>query len=79
MKRFVTTRDVNGSRFGGFVDACDHEHAQTICDSRDLGETVEGVLYAIVQCDSWTQDDADKFIQTLAEEDPEPPDTEEFQ
>lgn len=64
--RYVTCRLVDGDRYVGYVDALDWEHAQYLCDKRDLGEKVEGVLYAVVMVAGWCSEDANVFVRALA-------------
>lgn len=81
MKRFVTQYRVDGVLFGGHVDALDLEHAQRLCDERGKGETVEGVLYAVVEANkNFGPEQADEMIRRFAESgDDEPPDASEFE
>ena len=79
MFRFVTEyHKDDGCLYGGEVDALDFEHAQSICDARGKGETVSGQLYAVVSAEHWTADDATRFAQALADDNPDPPLASEF-
>ena len=81
MKRFTTSYDKPDGRYSDTVDALDFEHAQSICDERGRGETVDGVLWLIVPADGRTNADADRLTEALAETysiEDEPPEADEF-
>lgn len=81
MKRFVTDyRDPEtGVAYSYTVDACDFAHAQMLCDERRPGETVAGVLYAMIAADGFSHDRADAMCQMFADSgDDEPPEAEAF-
>lgn len=79
MKRFVSEwTDENGNKFGGEIDAIDWHHAEQIASTLNPPQTVIGVLYATVQAEHWTEQDANKFAQAIADMGDEPPDACEF-
>ena len=79
MKRFVTTYYKNGTQYGGHVDALDFEHAQQICDQRDLNETVDGILMCVIKTENFSAERANKLCEAFANSvGIEPPEAEEF-
>lgn len=79
MKRFVTDYRKPDGRYSGTVDALDWEHAQQIADERGLGETVVGILYAVVAASTFGNERADAMCQAFADGgDDDPPDASEF-
>ena len=81
MKRFVTSFDKQDGRYGGTVDAMDFEHAQMLCDARDRGEVVGGVLWLQTQTGGRGDECATRLMQSLAEtysNGDEPPDAADF-
>ncbi len=79
MKRFVTEYRIDGKLYGDDVDALDLKHAQAICDERGKGETVLGVLYAVIPASGFSVERADAMCAMFAEtETGEPPDASEF-
>lgn len=80
MKRFVTEYQKPDGLYAGHVDALDFEHAQAICDARDKGEVVQGVLYAVIEATNFSDERADAMCKAFAEtEDGEAPDASEFE
>lgn len=81
MKRFVTSyRKADGHNYSGHVDALDFEHAKMLCDQRGRGETVDGILYTVIQAtERFGNEQADAMCKAFADSgDDEPPDAEAF-
>lgn len=79
MKRFITEYRKPDGLYAGHVDALDFEHAQAICDGRDKGEEVVGVLFAVVESTDFNDERANAMCQAFADtDDGEAPDASEF-
>lgn len=68
MKTFVTTYRKSDGLYGGEVEALDFEHAQRICDERDLGETVEGELMGTIPADQTTPANVQEICDSMNDE-----------